>query len=354
MLQGNFPPTILELDEESSGVKTILCEHPEVKILFERRYKLPLQLEINGVNPILHVLLEGIVENQLQDPDLPEVKEIIERLESEGLSRHAARGCVTRLFVELFHEVFYYKKTFDTEKYKRLLRLLGTDFVKVGRNEPCPCGSGRKFKRCCAADADLFKISKLAGLLCLGQGGYILGSPEFVIKDPLDPIMQLENRLHIARYLEKNGDLEGAIQALEENVAVAESFQEGRWLKNALQDLQLLCVNHQSLTEKGLQITERLLALAQNDGEKGNYWCDRADLLAQACRIEEAEKEYRNLFNVLPHWHFGRYRYALFLEKNGRKEEAIIVLRELVTAKGKIDSETYRAAREVLEDLKKD
>jgi SWIM/SEC-C metal-binding protein len=22
--------------------------------------------------------------------------------------------------------------------------------VKVGRNEPCPCGSGRKFKRCCA------------------------------------------------------------------------------------------------------------------------------------------------------------------------------------------------------------
>jgi SWIM/SEC-C metal-binding protein len=22
--------------------------------------------------------------------------------------------------------------------------------VKVGRNDPCPCGSGRKFKRCCA------------------------------------------------------------------------------------------------------------------------------------------------------------------------------------------------------------
>ncbi len=21
---------------------------------------------------------------------------------------------------------------------------------KVGRNEPCPCGSGKKFKRCCA------------------------------------------------------------------------------------------------------------------------------------------------------------------------------------------------------------
>jgi preprotein translocase subunit SecA len=22
---------------------------------------------------------------------------------------------------------------------------------KVGRNEPCPCGSGRKYKKCCGA-----------------------------------------------------------------------------------------------------------------------------------------------------------------------------------------------------------
>lgn len=24
--------------------------------------------------------------------------------------------------------------------------------MKVGRNEPCPCGSGRKYKRCCGAN----------------------------------------------------------------------------------------------------------------------------------------------------------------------------------------------------------
>lgn len=23
------------------------------------------------------------------------------------------------------------------------------DFAKVGRNDPCPCGSGKKYKRCC-------------------------------------------------------------------------------------------------------------------------------------------------------------------------------------------------------------
>ena len=27
--------------------------------------------------------------------------------------------------------------------------------AKVGRNEPCPCGSGKKFKRCCGAAGDL-------------------------------------------------------------------------------------------------------------------------------------------------------------------------------------------------------
>ncbi len=26
---------------------------------------------------------------------------------------------------------------------------------KVGRNDPCPCGSGKKFKKCCGAAADL-------------------------------------------------------------------------------------------------------------------------------------------------------------------------------------------------------
>ncbi|MBQ7721705.1 MAG: SEC-C domain-containing protein, partial [Kiritimatiellae bacterium] len=24
-------------------------------------------------------------------------------------------------------------------------------FKKVGRNDPCPCGSGKKFKKCCGS-----------------------------------------------------------------------------------------------------------------------------------------------------------------------------------------------------------
>ena len=41
--------------------------------------------------------------------------------------------------------------------------------------------------------------------------------------------------------------------------------------------------------------------------------------------------------DIFPNWHFGRYRYALFLEENGGKEDALAVLEELVAANREID-----------------
>ncbi len=39
----------------------------------------------------------------------------------------------------------------DISDVERLLtpRLPTTPKIEVGRNEPCPCGSGKKYKRCC-------------------------------------------------------------------------------------------------------------------------------------------------------------------------------------------------------------
>ena len=39
---------------------------------------------------------------------------------------------------------------------------------KIGRNDPCPCGSGRKYKQCCAAKtarASRFGMYALAAVL---------------------------------------------------------------------------------------------------------------------------------------------------------------------------------------------
>ena len=44
---------------------------------------------------------------------------------------------------------------FDEEKLEKLIRRLDADYTrqsgdkKVGRNDPCPCGSGKKYKKCC-------------------------------------------------------------------------------------------------------------------------------------------------------------------------------------------------------------
>jgi hypothetical protein len=42
-----------------------------------------------------------------------------------------------------------------TEVYAKAERVGSTNTGKIGRNEPCPCGSGKKYKRCCLAEEQL-------------------------------------------------------------------------------------------------------------------------------------------------------------------------------------------------------
>ena len=39
--------------------------------------------------------------------------------------------------------------------------------MKTGRNEPCPCGSGKKFKKCCDGKADASEKMRSRGLAAL-------------------------------------------------------------------------------------------------------------------------------------------------------------------------------------------
>lgn len=49
------------------------------------------------------------------------------------------------------HEKSYFVKKDGTWYYQKWLPLQGTivNNSKVGRNDPCPCGSGKKYKKCC-------------------------------------------------------------------------------------------------------------------------------------------------------------------------------------------------------------
>ena len=44
---------------------------------------------------------------------------------------------------------------------------------KTGRNEPCPCGSGKKYKQCCAGKTDA-KSTLLTKWITVALGGLIL------------------------------------------------------------------------------------------------------------------------------------------------------------------------------------
>ncbi len=54
---------------------------------------------------------------------------------------------------ETHHELAHFRKDNDTWYYLEGEPVKPETFVregpKVGRNDPCPCGSGKKYKRCC-------------------------------------------------------------------------------------------------------------------------------------------------------------------------------------------------------------
>ena len=56
------------------------------------------------------------------------------------------------------YELPQWEQIFDEETRKRLYReqkQSGTvrKEKKIGRNDPCPCGSGKKYKKCCGRNA---------------------------------------------------------------------------------------------------------------------------------------------------------------------------------------------------------
>jgi len=143
----------LEGEEKSLGDALVL--HREFYPMWDRLLYLgDAEFSVAGVNPMLHVTLHAVLENQLAEKQPPEVGTTLKRLMSRGLTRHEASHLIIEKLIEEMAPVLIERRPFDVERYRRELLALGVKSLgsKVGRNEPCPCGSGRKFKRCCGSD----------------------------------------------------------------------------------------------------------------------------------------------------------------------------------------------------------
>ncbi|NSW90951.1 MAG: DUF1841 family protein [Firmicutes bacterium] len=139
----------LEQFTGDEAIRTVLEDHPELKILWERRHLVNSPVVINNINPILHILIEAVVENQIMQNDPPEIELALKRLMGNGMLRHTARTVIASVLVNNLFDILKNQVPFNTEGYSRQLSVLGEKVEKVGRNDPCPCGSGKKFKHCC-------------------------------------------------------------------------------------------------------------------------------------------------------------------------------------------------------------
>lgn len=73
-----------------------------------------------------------------------DVRDKIEKLEdavaeSTDTDKNVTQGAITGDTLEAMKRMGYFRKT----------RPIVRDNAKIGRNDPCPCGSGEKYKNCC-------------------------------------------------------------------------------------------------------------------------------------------------------------------------------------------------------------
>lgn len=75
-----------------------------------------------------------------------------EEKDDEGVVEFIADYTTKDHMVEHHHEIAGFKKFNDEWKYVAgniITETVKRDGAKIGRNDPCPCGSGKKYKKCC-------------------------------------------------------------------------------------------------------------------------------------------------------------------------------------------------------------
>ena len=142
---------------EQEAYRRILSAYPERQSWSGSAAALQEELGFDGDMVIFLGFLDGIQESIAASPDLDAVDEQTEltlEIDFEKLlyNMHAA-GAKWLFGLDAWSQVF------SDEERERIARDFRRDHIavrdenRVGRNEPCPCGSGKKYKNCCARKA---------------------------------------------------------------------------------------------------------------------------------------------------------------------------------------------------------
>ncbi|MCD6344368.1 MAG: DUF1841 family protein [Anaerolineae bacterium] len=115
----------MPLEGEAARTVQVMREHPEYAALWPRLDELAdAELEQDGVDPLLHIMIHTTLENQLAENNPPVTGEVLEALLAQGLSRHEALHRMGSVLVEEIFGVLQEGRPFDAAGYDRELRKL--------------------------------------------------------------------------------------------------------------------------------------------------------------------------------------------------------------------------------------
>ena len=113
------------LSKEDQLLVEIMQLHPQYYGLWERLDEVSNEeLQRDGTNPVMHVLIHQIIENQIAGQSPPETAKTLEQLQQQGLSRHEAVHKIGEVLASDMAEMMQSQQSFDNQRYVQSLRQL--------------------------------------------------------------------------------------------------------------------------------------------------------------------------------------------------------------------------------------
>lgn len=100
------------LEGEEAMMARMMKEHTEYFDVWERLENFgENEIVVDGVNPILHVSMHSVIENQLEQNTPPEARKALTALLKRGVARHEAIHAIASEFNMELDKTYFYNNT---------------------------------------------------------------------------------------------------------------------------------------------------------------------------------------------------------------------------------------------------
>ena len=157
LIENQTQETFNEFWEEYSGAETKIysdiLDHPDEKMT-GKLGELAAKYEVRPV--IFMGFLDGInesIETKQELEGFDEESEIELKIVPETLFYNMLKADADYLYgLEQWMDILGEDKIREIVKEYKASKTVRRAAPKIGRNDPCPCGSGKKYKKCCGKD----------------------------------------------------------------------------------------------------------------------------------------------------------------------------------------------------------